>query len=66
MYKIGVDSHLEEVLIAARPDLKDFVKIRVTNDEKVLGVSTKTKQLHLVKYTPDANAQTEQTITMYI
>ena len=57
VYKISVDAHDEQVIIPAKDDLKDFVQIRVSGDEKVVGVSTKNKQLHLLKYTPDANAQ---------
>ena len=67
VYRNNVNEpYAEEIIIAAKDELKDFVKIRVTQKDDVLGVSTKLKQLHLVKFVPDANAQVEQTLMMSI
>ena len=58
-YKCNMNTYTEEAL-PIRAGLKDFVKIRVSKDEKVIAVSTKDKSLYMLKFTPDANAQIEQ------
>lgn len=57
VYKNNVNTYVEETVIPLIDGLKDFMKIRLSKNEDVIAVSTKSKALYMVKFTPDSNAQ---------
>ena len=52
-----MNTYVEETVIPLIDGLKDFMKIRLSKNEDVIAVSTKSKALYMVKFTPDSNAQ---------
>ena len=52
-----MNTYVEETVIPLIDGLKDFMKVRLTKNEEVIAVSTKTKELYMVKFTPDTNTQ---------
>ena len=67
VYKNNVNTYGEETVIPLTAGLKDFMKVRVSKNDDVIAVSTKSNKLYIVKSLPDSsNAQIDQTLDMGI